>query len=90
MLKLFEPEVKSARAAGHVAPRDVLLPVPDHVHMDLVANHFYPMLLTQLRHGFQLFTGPDLAGGVVRAAQQQNGITRLSQYPLGAAISQRQ
>ena len=55
--------------------------VPHHVHVDLVANYLYAVLLAQPRHGFQLFAGPYLAGGVMRTVQQQHGITRLSQYP---------
>ena len=52
---------------------------PNHIHVDFIADHRHVVFLTQLRHGGQFFARPDFSAGVLRTAQQHNGVLRLCQ-----------
>ncbi|MNC36878.1 hypothetical protein D3C75_854220 [compost metagenome] len=48
--------------------------------MNFIADDLHVVTFAQRGHGGQLVAGPDLAGRVLRAAQQQNAVLRLGQH----------
>ena len=52
---------------------------PHHVHMDFIADNRHVIALAEFRHLRQFIPRPDLAGRILRAAQQHNFVFRFRQ-----------